>query len=315
MCKILITGALGQIGSELSMLLCRRYGTENIIATDKRNYQSNGSVGTPSYCILDVTKKEEIERIVRDYHITTIYHLAALLSAVAESSPQVAWNVNINGLYNILEIAREYGCAVFVPSSIGVFGPTTPATQAPQDTIQCPTTMYGVTKVAGELLCNYYHKRFGVDTRGLRYPGLISWKTPPGGGTTDYAVHIYCEAIRHKKYTCFLKAGTFLDMLYMPDAIRAAVDLMEADPANLIHRNAFNITGMSVSPEMIADSIKRYIPDFKLDYNVDPVRQGIADSWPDSIDDSAAREEWGWQPVYNLDKMTGDMIKNIRNQL
>lgn len=313
--RILLTGALGQIGSELSMLLCERYGAENIIVTDKRNYQSKDSAGTPSYCILDVTRKEQIERIVRDYHITTIYHLAALLSAVAESSPQVAWNVNIYGLYNILEVAREYGCAVFVPSSIGVFGPTTPATQTPQDTIQHPTTMYGVTKVTGELLCNYYHKRFGVDTRGLRYPGIISWKTPPGGGTTDYAVHIYYAAVRHKKYTCFLKAGTFLDMLYMPDAIRAAVDLMEADPASLIHRNAFNITGMSVSPERIADSIRRYIPDFKLDYDIDPVRQRIADSWPDSIDDSAAREEWGWQPVYDLDKMTEDMIQNLQIKL
>lgn len=313
--KILITGALGQIGSELSTMLCKRYGPENVVATDKRNNQSNDSPDTPSYCVLDVTKKNQIEQIVQDYRITTIYHLAAVLSAVAEDNPQVAWNVNINGLYNILETAREYGCAVFVPSSIGVFGPTTPAKQTPQDTIQRPTTMYGVTKVTGELLCDYYHKRFGVDIRGLRYPGIISWKTPPGGGTTDYAVHIYYEAVVQKRYTCFLKADTFLDMLYMPDAIRAAIDLMEADPARLIHRNAFNITGMSVSPEMIADSIRRYIPDFKLDYDIDPLRQDIADSWPDSIDDTVARNEWKWHPIYDLDKMTGDMIQNLRIKL
>lgn len=313
--KILVTGALGQIGTELTNALCERYGQSSVVVTDIREKTENDQIADCEYGILDVTNPAQIADFVKKHNIKTIYHLAALLSAVAEAKPQQAWNVNMNGLYNVLEVAREYSCAVFTPSSIGAFGPTTPADATPQDTIQRPNTMYGVTKVAGELLCDYYHKRFNIDTRGLRYPGIISYKTLPGGGTTDYAVDIYYEAIKKKKYTCFLKAGTYLDIMYMPDAINAAIKLMEADPAKLIHRNAFNVTAMSIDPEMLAASIKKQIPGFEIDYDVDPVRQGIADSWPNSMDDSAAREEWGWQPEYDLDKMTGEMLTHLRKKL
>jgi nucleoside-diphosphate-sugar epimerase len=220
--------------------------------------------------------------------------------------------VNVNGLYNVLEVARQSKCAVFTPSSIAAFGPNTPRDKTPQDTTQRPTTIYGVTKVTGELLCNYYYQKYGVDTRGVRFPGLISYKTPPGGGTTDYAVEIYFEAVRHQKYTCYLKAGTFLDMMYMPDAVRAAIEIMEADTATLKHRNAFNVSAMTVAPETIAAEIKKIIPEFSLDYKVDPLRQAIADSWPNSLDDGAAREEWGWQPEYDLESMTRDMIENLK---
>ncbi|MEJ2536397.1 MAG: NAD-dependent epimerase/dehydratase family protein, partial [Calditrichia bacterium] len=231
------------------------------------------------------------------------------------AKPQLAWDVNINGLYNVLELAREFKCAVFTPSSIGAFGPGTPLDNTPQETIQRPNTMYGVTKVAGELLCDYYYKRFKVDTRGLRYPGIISNETLPGGGTTDYAVEIYYEAIKKKKYTCFLKQGTKLDMMYMPDALEGAIKLMETDTSKLKHRNAFNVTAMSFAPEDIYAEIKKHIPDFTMDYKVDPVRQGIADSWPNSMDDSAARKEWGWKPKYNLSEMTKDMLKVLSKKL
>ena len=315
MTKFLVTGSLGQIGTELVNTLCDRYGKNSVVISDKRVKCDSDQIGDCECVVLDVTNAKQLSDLVQKQKITVIYHLAALLSATAENNPQLAWDININGLYNILEVARENNCAVFIPSSIGAFGPTTPPEKTPQDTIQRPTTMYGVTKVAGELLCDYYFKRFGVDTRGLRYPGIISYKTLPGGGTTDYAVEIYYEAIRQKKYTCSLRAGTFLDMMYMPDAIKAAIDLMEADPAKLIHRNAFNVTSMSVDPEKITTSIKKHIPDFTIDYKIDPVRQRIADSWPNSMDDSAAREEWGWQPDYNLDKMTADMLKHLRDKL
>ena len=234
---------------------------------------------------------------------------------MGEAKPQLAWDVNINGLYNVLEVAQEKKCAVFVPSSIGAFGSSTPLDDTPQDTIQRPNTMYGVTKVAGELLCDYYHTRFGVDTRGVRYPGIISNETLPGGGTTDYAVEIFYEAIKNKKYTCNLGAGTFLDMMYMPDAIKAAIDLMEADSGKLKHRNAFNVTAMSFDPEIIAAEIKKMIPEFTMDYKVDPVKQAIADSWPNSMDDSAAKEEWGWKPDYTLPEMTKDMIEVLSKKL
>ncbi|MCD6441321.1 MAG: L-threonine 3-dehydrogenase [Candidatus Marinimicrobia bacterium] len=315
MTKFLVTGSLGQIGTELVNTLCDRYGKNSVVISDKRVKCDSDQIGDCECVVLDVTNAKQLSDLVQKQKITVIYHLAALLSATAENNPQLAWDININGLYNILEVARENNCAVFIPSSIGAFGPTTPPEKTPQDTIQRPTTMYGVTKVAGELLCDYYFKRFGVDTRGLRYPGIISYKTLPGGGTTDYAVEIYYEAIRQKKYTCSLRAGTFLDMMYMPDAIKAAIDLMEADPAKLIHRNAFNVTSMSVDPEKITTSIKKHIPDFTIDYKIDPVRQRIADSWPNSMDDSAAREEWGWQPDYNLDKMTADMLKHLEDKL
>ncbi|MFH2034850.1 MAG: L-threonine 3-dehydrogenase [Candidatus Zixiibacteriota bacterium] len=315
MSKILITGSLGQIGSELANALCERYGTSNVVVSDVRAKTVDDQISDCECAVLDVTDVTQVAELVKKHNIKTIYHLAALLSAVAEAKPQMAWNVNMNGLYNVLEVAREFACAVFTPSSIGAFGLSTPHDKTPQDTIQRPNTMYGVTKVAGELLCDYYHKRFGVDTRGLRYPGIISYKTLPGGGTTDYAVEIYYEAIKNKKYTCFLKAGTYLDMMYMPDAINAAINLMEADPKKLIHRNAFNVTAMSIDPEILAGSIRKQIPGFSIDYKIDPVRQEIADSWPNSMDDSAAREKWGWQPEYDLEKMTQDMLKHLRKKL
>ncbi len=264
---------------------------------------------------LDCTNGKQIQDIVRTYEVGTIYHLAALLSAVAEEKPQVAWDVNMGSLYRVLEVARQNRCALFFPSSIGAFGPGTPREGTPQDTIQRPTTMYGVTKVSGELICDYYHRRFGVDTRGLRFPGLISYVAPPGGGTTDYAVEIFYEAIRHGQYTCFLRPDTRLDMMYMPDAIKAIVDLMEADPARLVHRNAFNVTAMNFTPEEIAAEIRRHIPGFTIDYRIDPTRQAIADSWPHWLDDTAARAEWGWAPRYDLAAMTGDMLENVRRKL
>jgi nucleoside-diphosphate-sugar epimerase len=253
--------------------------------------------------------------VIRRNDVGTIYHLAALLSAVAESKPQVAWDVNMGGLYRVLEVARENHCAVFFPSSIGAFGPTTPPDHTPQDTVQRPTTMYGVTKVAGEILCDYYFHRFNVDTRGVRFPGLISHGAPPGGGTTDYAVEIFYEAIRHRHYTCFLGPDTRLDMMYMPDAMKASIEVMEVDPSRLVHRNAFNVTAMNFTPEELAAEIRKHIPEFKIDYQIDPTRQAIADSWPNSLDDSAAREEWGWSPEYGLPAMVQEMLENLGRKL
>jgi len=313
--NILITGAVGQIGSELTMSLREKYGNENVVAGGRKTQPSEKLLNSGPFEIVDCTDAKALSEVVKKYNINTIYHLAAILSAVAEADPVLAWNVNINGLYNVLEIAREYDCAVFTPSSIGAFGPTTPLDNTPQVTIQRPNTMYGVTKVSGELLCDYYFKRFGIDARGVRYPGIISNETLPGGGTTDYAVEIYYEAIKNKHYTCNLPAGTFLDMMYMPDAIKAGIDLMEADPAKLTNRNAFNVTAMSFDPEIIAAAIRKHIPDFTMDYNVDPVKQAIAESWPNSMDDSAAREEWGWEPEYDLKAMTKDMIEVLSKKL
>jgi len=313
--KILVTGAVGQIGSELTMVLREKYGNDNVVATGRKTKPSEKLLNSGPFHFINCSDIKTVEEVVSKYKINTIYHLAALLSAVAEEKPLLAWDVNMNGLYNVLEVAREHNCAVMTPSSIGAFGPSTPVDNTPQDTIQRPNTMYGVTKVAGELLCDYYFKRFGVDTRGLRYPGIISYETLPGGGTTDYAVEIFYEAIKNKKYTCFLKKGTYLDMMYMPDAINSAIDLMEANPEKLIHRNAFNVTGMSFDPEDIANEIKKIIPEFTMDYDVDPLRQGIADSWPNSMDDSAATEEWGWKPEYNLKAMVKDMIEKLTIKL
>jgi nucleoside-diphosphate-sugar epimerase len=253
--------------------------------------------------------------MVRRFDVDAIYHLAALLSAVAEEKPQVAWQLNMVGLHHVLEVARMYGCSVFFPSSIGAFGPTTPRDATPQDTIQRPTTMYGVTKVASELLCDYYALRFGVDARGVRLPGLISYAARPGGGTTDYAVEIFYQAIRYRHYTCFLRADTRLDMMYMPDAIAAITGVMKADPARLEHRNAFNVTAMNFTPAELADAIRVHIPEFVIDYDVDPVRQAIADSWPRAIDDSAARAEWDWAPQFDLAAMTADMIEKLSAKL
>ncbi len=307
--RILVTGAVGQIGSELTMELRRRFGNDRVVATGRKTKPSKELEESGPFHFIDVSKIETVAKIVKEYDVGTIYHLAAILSAVGENNPVLAWQVNVGGLFNCLEVAREYGCALFTPSSIGAFGPTTPLDHTPQVTIQRPTSMYGVTKVSGELLCDYYHTRFGVDTRGLRYPGIISNVTLPGGGTTDYAVEIYYEAIKHGRYTCFLKEGTRLDMMYMPDAVEGAIQLMEADPGKLRHRNAYNVTAMSFAPEDIAAEIAKHVPGFTMDYDVDPVRQSIADSWPNSMDDSAAREDWGWNPKYDLAAMTEDMLK------
>ena len=313
--KILITGALGQIGSELVTYTRGIYGNDNVIATDIRRVEGNSVVENGPFEILDVLNANEMAEVAKKYNVDTIVHLAALLSAVAEAKPVLAWNINMGGLCNALEVAREMNCKFFTPSSIGAFGPSTPKDATPQDTIQRPQTMYGVTKVSGELLCDYYFKKFGLDTRGVRFPGLISYVTPPGGGTTDYAVDIYYEALKNHKYTSFIQEGTYMDMMYMPDALKAIVTLMEADPAKLIHRNAFNITAMSFEPEQIAAEIKKHIPDFKMDYDVDSLRQAIANSWPNSIDPTAAREEWGFKADYDLSSMTVDMLDKLSKKL
>lgn len=310
--RILVTGCLGQIGTELVTKLREVYGVDNVVASDIRKPEGNPIVEGGIFEILDVTDAKAFLEVARKHNVDTIIHLAALLSAVAEAKPQLAWDINMGGLVNALEAARELNCKFFTPSSIGAFGPDTPKNNTPQDTIQRPKTMYGVTKVSGELLCDYYYTKFGVDTRGVRFPGLISYVAPPGGGTTDYAVDIYYEALKSRKYTSYIDKGTYMDMMYMPDAIQAIIDLMEADPSKLKHRNAFNITAMSFEPEQIAAEIKKHIPEFEISYNPDPVRQGIANTWPDSIDPTAAKEEWGFKAEYDLAKMTADMLEKLR---
>ena len=313
--NVLIIGSTGQIGSELTMKLRGIYKNGNIVAGYIPGAEPKGELkeSGPS-AIVDITNAQQIADVVTEYKIDTIYNLAALLSAVAEAKPQLAWKIGLGGLFNTLEIAREKNCAVFTPSSIGSFGPETPKDKTPQDTVRNPRTMYGVTKVSGELLSNYYFYRFGVDTRSVRFPGLISYVTPPGGGTTDYAVDIYYSAAKGEKFECPIAAGTFMDMMYMPDALRAAIEIMEADPAKFIHRNSFNIASMSFDPEIIYNKIKEYCPDFEMTYKVDPLRQGIAESWPNSLDDTCAREEWGWKPEYDLDTMTRDMLDKLRKK-
>lgn len=306
-----MTGALGQIGSELVPALIRRHGPDSVIASDVRVPHPERPSADLNFEHVDCTHVREIDHAVRRHDVGTIYHLAALLSAAAEDRPRLAWEVNMGGLYRVLEVARLHGCAVFLPSSIGAFGPGTPRRGTPQDTLQRPNTLYGITKVAAELLCDYYHARFGLDTRGLRLPGLVSHVAPPGGGTTDWAVEIFHHAIRFRRYTCFLRADTRLDMMYMPDAIRAIMELMDADPAHLVHRNAFNLAAMSFTPEELAAEIRKHLPDFEIDYEVDPVRQAIADSWPESVDDRAARREWSWKPEYDLPRMTREMLEQI----
>lgn len=309
--KILVTGAAGQIGSELTMALRNRYGNQNVVAAGHKTAPSPTLRDSGPFEFIDVTQKETVEAVVDSYQIDTIYHLAAILSAVGEQKPQLCWRVNVNGLYNILEIARERGLSgIFCPSSIAVFGRETPRDNTPQETILSPATMYGVTKVAGEALCDYYVQRFGMDVRGIRYPGIISSETLPGGGTTDYAVAIYYEAIANRRYTCFVGESTVLPMMYMPDAIKAAIDLMEADFALLRHYSNYNLTAMSFSAGELAAEIKKHIPDFTVTYKPDS-RQAIADSWPRSIDDSAALNDWGWQPAYDLAAMTGDMLERL----
>jgi len=313
--RILITGALGQIGSELTPFLRKRYKNENVIASDIKP-RSEGIIDQEGpFEHIDCLNAPEIYSTVKKYKIDTVFHLAAILSASGEKNPQLAWNININGLYNILEIARENKFAVFSPSSIAVFGPSTPKDNTPQVTIQRPHTIYGLSKVAGELLCDYYYFKYKVDSRGVRFPGIISYVAPPGGGTTDYAVEIFYQALKYKKYTCFLDKNTSLDMMYIPDALKAAVNLMEADSSKLKHRNAYNITAESFTPEELAQDIKKYIPDFEMKYDIDPMRQAIADSWPNHLDDSAAREDWGWSPDYHLKAMTKDMIEKLKVKL
>ena len=309
--NILIIGATGQIGSELTMLLRKNY-SGNVVAGYIPGAEPKGELkeSGPS-AIVDITNSQQIADAVSKYQVDTIYNLAALLSAVAENKPQLAWKIGLGGLFNTLEVAREKQCAVFTPSSIGSFGPGTPKDKTPQDTVQRPKTMYGVTKVSGELLSDYYFTRFGVDTRSVRFPGLISYVTPPGGGTTDYAVDIYYSAAKGEKFVCPIAEGTYMDMMYMPDALRAAVEIMEADPSKLVHRNSFNIASMSFEPNTIYQNIRKYLPEFEMQYQVDPLRQAIAESWPNSLDDTCAREEWGWKPEYDLDAMTQDMLAKL----
>jgi len=314
--NILIIGSTGQIGSELTMYLRGHYGNDHVVAGYIRGAEPKGELleSGPS-AIADVTDAQSIADIVTKYHIDTIYNLAALLSVVAESKPRLAWQIGIDGLWNILEVAREHHCAVFTPSSIGSFGVETPHELTPQDTIQRPRTIYGVSKVTTELLSEWYFHKYGVDTRSVRFPGIISYVTPPGGGTTDYAVDIFYYAVRGERFTCPIKAGTRMDMMYMPDALRAARQLMEADPTRLRHRNGFNIAAMSFDPDMIYHAIKQHCPDFEMVYDIDPLKQAIAESWPDLMDDSCARQEWDWQHQYNLTDMTKDMLEKLRKKL
>lgn len=313
--RILVTGAVGQIGSELTMELRHRYGNDNVVAAGHKTKPSEKLRESGPFEFIDVTGRETVEEVVRKYNIDTIYHLAAILSAVGEEKPHLAWDVNINGLYNVLEVAQERKMTrVFCPSSIAAFGPETPRDNTPQETVLRPTTMYGVTKVAGELLCDYYFHRFGLDVRGARFPGIISSETLPGGGTTDYAVEIFYEAIKHQRYTCFLREDTVLPMMYMPDCIKGSIDLMEADLSGLKHHADFNLAAMSFSPAELVAEIKKHIPEFTCEYKPD-FRQAIADSWPRTIDDSAAREEWGWEPSYDLAAMTGDMLEKLGQRI
>lgn len=314
--NILVIGSTGQIGSELTMKLRRELPGGVTVAGYILGAEPKGKLLTSGPAeICNVTNAKQIADIVDKYDIDTIYNLAALLSATAERKPLMAWDIQMNGLINILEVAREKHCAVFTPSSIGSFGPDTPRDNTPQDTIQRPTSMYGVTKVATELLSDYYYHKYGVDTRAVRFPGLISYTTLPGGGTTDYAVEIYYAAVKGEDFVCPIAPGTYMDMMYMPDALNAAVKIMQADPRYLVHRNAFNIASMSFEPDTIYREIKKYYPDFKIIYQVDPVRQAIADSWPNKMDDTCARKEWGWIPRYNLESMTEDMIVHLKEKL
>jgi len=314
--NILVIGSTGQIGSELTMKLRRELPGGKTVAgyipgaEPKGKLLESGPAEKANVC-----DARQIADIVDKYDIDTIYNLAALLSATAERKPLMAWDIQMNGLINILEVAREKHCAVFTPSSIGSFGPDTPRDNTPQDTIQRPTSMYGVTKVATELLSDYYFHKYGVDTRSVRFPGLISYTTLPGGGTTDYAVEIYYAAVRGEEFSCPIAPGTYMDMMYMPDALDAAVKIMQADPRYLVHRNSFNIASMSFDPETIYHAIRKEYPDFKIRYEIDPVRQAIADSWPNRMDDTCARKEWGWIPRYNLESMTRDMLTHLREKL
>jgi len=314
--KVLITGALGQIGTELVPFLREKYGTDNVVASGRRKKDGYEKVTESGpFELLNITDRNKLAEVIDKHKIDTVYHLASLLSATGEENPQALWAVNMDGLINVLEAARNYSCTIFFPSSIAVFGPDSPKDKTPQDTIMRPTSIYGVSKVSGELLCDYYHSKYGLDIRGLRYPGVISSAALPGGGTTDYAVHIFYDAIKQGRYTCFLEENSSIDMIYMPDVLEGALNLMEADPEKLKHRNAFNVSAITVTPKKLAAEIKKHIPGFEIDYDIDPVRQAIADSWPNSLDDSAARQEWGWEPQYDLAEMTKDMLKVLGERL
>ncbi len=309
--KILVTGATGQLGSELTPELRDRFGNDRVVAAGHLTSPCDAVAESGPFVRLDIRDGDALEEIVGAHSIDTIFHLAAVLSAAAEENPRAAWDVNMKGLTNVLECARRFGCALFFPSSIGAFGPTSPKVATPQDTIQRPRTMYGITKITGELLCDYYFHTYGLDTRGIRYPGLVSYETLPGGGTTDYAVEIFYGALTEGRYTCYLREDTRLDMMYMPDAVRGAIELMEADLGKLRHRNAFNVTGISLTPGELGAEIRRLLPGFKLDFDIDPVRQGIADGWPRQVDDSAARKEWGWKPAFDLKRMAASMFEHL----
>lgn len=314
--NILVIGSTGQIGSELTRELRKRYGNDHVVAGYIKGAEPKGELLESGPAELaDVTNGEQLTAVVKKYHIDAIYNLAALLSVVAEKKPELAWHIGIDGLWNVLEIAHAEGCQVFTPSSIGSFGESTPHWMTPQDTIQRPTTIYGVSKVTTELLSDWFFHKYGTDTRSVRFPGLISYVTPPGGGTTDYAVDIYYSAVRGEKFVCPIPEGTLMDMMYMPDALHAAISLMEADLSKLKHHNGFNVASMSFAPETIYAEIKKHKPDFEMVYDVDPLKAGIANSWPDKLDDSCAREEWGWAPKYGLSEMTVDMLDKLSKRL
>ena len=314
--NILVIGSTGQIGSELTRELRKRYGNDHVVAGYIKGAEPTGELleaGPAEEA--DVTKAEMIATVVKKYHIDAIYNLAALLSVVAENKPNLAWKIGIDGLWNILELAREHHCQVFTPSSIGSFGESTPHWMTPQDTIQRPKTIYGVSKVTTELLSDWFNQKYGTDTRSVRFPGLISYVALPGGGTTDYAVDIFYSAVRGEKFVCPIPEGTLMDMMYMPDALHAAISLMEADPARLVHHNGFNVTAMSFAPETIYAEIKKHKPNFEMVYEVDPLKKAIAESWPDKLDDSCARQEWDWKPQYDLSSMTVDMLDKLSKKL
>jgi len=313
--KILVTGAMGQIGTELVPYLRKIYGQDNVIASARRIKEESGLAEEGLFELLDITSPGQIETVIKKHGINSIYHLASLLSATGEKDPQALWEINMNGLLKILEAVRGHGCSLFFPSSIAVFGPDSPRDKTPQDTVTRPTSIYGISKVSGELLCDYYHRKYDLDIRGLRYPGVISNAALPGGGTTDYAVHVFYDAIKYAKYTCFLKEDSSIDMIYMPDVLEGAVQLMEADPAKLLHRNAYNVSAITITPKQLFTEIKKHLPGLIIDYDIDPVRQAIADSWPDSLDDTAARTEWGWNPRYDLVAMTRDMLTTLSAKL
>lgn len=314
--NILVIGSTGQIGSELTCELRKRYGGEHVVAGYIKGAEPKGELleSGPAEMV-DVTDGETIASVVKKHHIDAIFNLAALLSVVAENKPRLAWKIGIDGLWNVLEVAHENGCQVFTPSSIGSFGPSTPKEMTPQDTIQRPATIYGVSKVTTELLSDWFYLKYGTDTRSVRFPGLISYVTPPGGGTTDYAVDIYYSAVRGERFSCPIPDGVKMDMMYMPDALHACVQLMEADPTRLVHRNGFNIAAMSLEPEGIYAEIKKHKPDFEMVYDVDPLKKAIAESWPDRLDDTCARQEWDWAPRYDLAAMTTDMLEKLAAKL